>query len=606
MGTDGPRTLAELPFFTSGRYPRPTLIGRAGASGITWTSGRDLVERVRDLSLGLGALGMTRGDRIAILSESRPEWLFADLAVLAAGAITTPIYPTLLADQVGAILRDSEASMAVVSNRVQLEKVLAADAPALRTVVVIEPAALSGAAGRRAVVSLAEAADRGHRRILDGWGVGRAFHDEARRVRPDDAATLIYTSGTTGPPKGVLLTHGNLIANLAGICAVLDLNDEDVALSFLPLCHAFERIVAYVYLVTGVSMVFAESIETIARDLKLVRPTVMTAVPRVFEKTQTRILAAGRELRGASRLAFDWAMRVARRRGEVLPEGGSLSPWLRMESALAERYVFRRVRDELGGRLRFVVSGGAALPPDVGRLFFGLGLPILEGYGLTETAPVLCVMPLGKVRFGTVGRALPNVELRADADGEILARGPNVMTGYYKRPEDTAEVIRDGWFHTGDIGTIDADGYLRITDRKREFLVTSGAKKIAPQPIEAALKEHALVAEAVVIGDGRRFPAALVVPDFAELGRALGVPTPSGDAAARTLIARPDVLQRYQQVVDAVNARLAQFERIKRFALLPRELSGERGELTPTLKVKRRVVLEHFGDVVEEIYKEEA
>ncbi|MFI5178814.1 MAG: AMP-dependent synthetase/ligase, partial [Vicinamibacterales bacterium] len=479
----------------------------------------------------------------------------------------------------------------------------AEDAPALRTVVVME-AERPGTTAGPDVVTLDEVAGRGHRRLLDGWGVGRAFHDEAKRVRPEDPATLIYTSGTTGPPKGVVLTHGNLLANLEGISDVLHLHDEDVALSFLPLCHAFERVVAYLYLVTGVSMVFAESVDTIARDLKIVHPTVMTGVPRVFEKVQARTLSAGRELGGARRLLFDWAMRVARHRGEVLPEGGTLSPWSRVGSAIAERYVFRRLRDELGGRLRFVVSGGAALAPDVGRFFYGLGLPILEGYGLTETAPVLCVMPLEKVRFGTVGRALPNVELRIDGDGEILARGPNVMAGYYHRPEDTAEAIRDGWFHTGDIGALDADGYLRITDRKREMLVTSGAKKIAPQPIEAALKADPLVAEAVVIGDGRRFPAALLVPDVVEVCRALGVEPPADEAAARRLLARPDVVSRFQTIVNRVNDRLAQFERVKRFALLWRELSAERGELTPTLKVKRRVVLEHFGEVIETLYEE--
>ena len=607
MATDRPTTLAELPFFTSGRFPRPALIGRAGAGGVSWTGGRELLERVRDLSLGLGALGMQRGDRVLLLSESRPEWLFADLAVLAGGAVTTSLFPTLGVDQISAILHDSEASLAVVSSQLQMEKVLAAaeHAPSLRAVVVMDEVP-GGVTAAREIVTLAEVATRGHRRILDGWGVGRAFHDEAKRVRPDDPATLIYTSGTTGAPKGVVLTHGNLIANLTGISQALDLNDEDVALSFLPLCHAFERIVAYVYLVTGVSMVFAESIDTVARDLKLVQPTVMTGVPRVFEKIQARTLAAGRDLGGASRAMFDWAMHVARRRGQVLPEGGSLPPWRRIESAVAERYVFRRIREELGGRLRFVVSGGAALAPDLGRFFYGLGLPILEGYGLTETAPVLCVMPLRKIRFGTVGRALPNVDVRTGEDGEILARGPNVMAGYYRQPAATAEAIRDGWFHTGDIGAIDAEGYVRITDRKKEVLVTSGAKKIAPQPIEAHLKAHRLVAEAVVIGDGRRFPAALLVPDVVELSRECGVASPSDEAGTAELLARPDVRPRFQQIVDTVNDRLAQFERIKRFALVPRDFSVERGELTPTLKIKRRVVLDHFSAEVDKLYREDA
>ena len=355
--------------------------------------------------------------------------------------------------------------------------------PSLRAVVLME-GANDSAATSFTLVAWNDVVDRGHRQLLDNWGVGRAFHDAAKRVRPDDLATVIYTSGTTGEPKGVMLTHGNLIANLTGITQVLDLRQDDVALSFLPLCHAFERIVAYIYFVTGVSMVFAESIETVARDLKVVRPTVMSAVPRVFEKLEARIRATAVEAGGVKARIFQWAAAVADARGRVLPEGGSPSAWLRLQSKLADRLVFQKIRDGIGGRLRFAVSGSAPLDPRLGRFFYGIGLPILEGYGLTETAPVLCVMPLERVRFGTVGPPLPNVEVRIAGDGEILARGPNVMSEYYQRPEETSQAIHDGWFHTGDIGRLDAAGYLEITDRKKELLVTSGGKKIAPQPIE--------------------------------------------------------------------------------------------------------------------------
>ncbi|HYN07562.1 MAG TPA: long-chain fatty acid--CoA ligase [Vicinamibacterales bacterium] len=602
-----PATIAVLPFFASGRFPTPDLLGRCREGGIDTISGRDLVERVRDLSLGLGAIGMARGDRVALVSESRPEWLLVDFAILSAGGVTVPIYPTLSAEQVAFILRDSESAFVVVSNAVQLAKVIAAAAtlPALRGVVVIDAPGdgLPGAAGQAPIVTLADTVDRGHRRILDGWGVGREFHDEAKKVQPHDLATIIYTSGTTGEPKGVMLTHANLVANLEGVKKVLDLNPDDTALSFLPLCHAFERMVAYIYLACGVSMIFAESIDTIARDLKTVRPTVMTGVPRVFEKLHARVLAKGREPGGLKRVIFDWAVRVADSRGRLLPEHQRLPLRLKLESRLAERLVFRKIREGLGGRFRFAVSGSAALRPDIGRFFYGLGLPILEGYGLTETSPVLCVTPLRKVRFGTVGPPLPNVELRIAPDGEILARGPNVMSGYFHKPDQTADVIRDGWLHTGDIGAQGSDGYLAITDRKKELIVTSGGKKIAPQPIEASLRAHDLVAEAVLVGEKRHYVSALIVPDFQMLSERIAMARPADAAGARKMLDRPDVRSLYAQVVAGVNDRLAQFERIKKFELLAREFTVDAGELTPTLKVRRKVVEERLREVIETMYQ---
>ena len=605
MIEDLPPTIALLPFFTSGRFARADCIGRCRAGQVSYLSGRELVEAVRDLSLGLAQLGLGRGDRVALIAESRPEWMIADFAVLALGAVTAPIYPTLSGDQVAFILRDSGARLAVVSTPAQLEKVLAAAGtlPDLRAVLVIDPPAGDLPRAGVPVVTLADVAASGHRRILEGWGVGRAFHDEARTVSPGDLATIIYTSGTTGEPKGVCLTHGNLVANLQDLRQVLSVSHEDSALSFLPLCHAFERMVSYLYLTTGVSMAFAESIDTIERDLKVVRPTVMTGVPRVFEKLQERVLARGRERTGVERRVFEWAMRVAEQRGRRLSEGRPLSLLLRAQSRIADARVFRLIREGLGGRMRYAVSGSAPLRPDVGRFFQGIGLPILEGYGLTETSPVLTVMPLEAIRFGTVGRALPSVQLRIAEDGELLARGPNVMAGYYRRPEDTAAALRDGWFHTGDLGSIDADGYLRITGRKKELIVTSGGKKIAPQPIEGALRAHELVAEAVLLGDDRKFPAALLVPDFAALSRALGVPAPADVLAAEGLLARADVRALYQQIIDALNVNLAQFERIKKFEILPREFSMAAGELTPTMKVKRRIIETRYREVIETMYR---
>jgi long-chain acyl-CoA synthetase len=600
---DLPQTIAQLPFFAAGRFPKPDAIGQCTADGVEYITSRECLERIRDLSLGLSALGMAPGDRIALLAENRPEWLIADLAIQSAGAITVPIYPTMTGEQVAFILQDSGARFVLVSTRLQLEKLeeVAASVSRLEAVIVMEESESSSLLhhSRAAVHTLNDVSTRGHRRILDGWGVGREFQDRANAVQPGEIATIIYTSGTTGQPKGVMLTHGNLIANIAGVRAVLDLGPDDVALSFLPLCHAFERLVAFVYLVHGVSIVFAESFNTVGRDLARVRPTVLTGVPRVFEKLQERVLAKGQAARGARRAIFQWAVRLASRRGRELDRGGRLSPWTRLQSGPAERLVYRQIRAGLGGRLRFAVSGGAPLRTDVGRFFYGAGLPILEGYGLTETSPVLTVMPLGAIRFGTVGRALPGVDLRIADDGEVLARGPNVMTGYFRLPAQTDAVLREGWFHTGDIGAVDEDGYLRITDRKKELIVTSGGKNVAPHPLEAAFRAHPLIAEAVLIGEQRPFLTLLIVPDLPQLAHAMpGVA--QGDPAS--LLSRDDVRALYQQAIDSINTRFAQFERVKRFALLPHEFSMSAGELTPTLKIKRRVIEQKYQTTIEQLY----
>ena len=605
-----PPTLAQLPFFVSGRFPRPDLLGRCEPERIVYTSGREFLERVRDLGLGFQALGMAQGDRVVLLSESRPDWLLADFAILTGGAATVPVYPTLAAEQVAFIIRDSGAAIAVVSTPVQLEKVLRerASLPALRTIVMVQISEDELVTARAAVPDLTiltfgELAERGHQAIRQGWGIGRDFHERAKRIRPDDLATVIYTSGTTGEPKGVMLTHGNLIANLRDLGTVFELSQDDAALSFLPLCHAFERMVAYVYLSNGVSMTFAESIDTVGRDLRRVRPTVMSGVPRVYEKLHARVEATVAEAGGIKVRLFDWASGVAEKRGLALSRGRGISPWLAMQSRIADRLVFQRIREGVGGRLRFAVSGSAPLSEELGRWFQGVGLPILEGYGLTETSPVLTVTPLSRIRFGTVGPPLPGVEIRIAEDGEVLARGPNVMRGYFNRDRETGEVIRDGWFHTGDIGEFDEHGYLKITDRKKELLVTSGGKKIAPQPIEAALRSQALVSEAVLVGDRRHFPAALIVPNLTALAARLGAAHPQTDAERHALLTRADVRTAYEHVVDHVNAALAQFERIKRFHILPRELTLEAGELTPTLKVKRRVVEERYREEIENLYR---
>lgn len=593
-----PRTMAELPFFVSGRYPKPDLIGRSLPSGIAAINGPDLVDRVRDLGLGLAGLGVGRADRVAIVAESRPEWLYADFAILARGGVTVPIYPTLSVDQAAYILNDGEVRVAFASTSAQVEKLQAAAraAPTLSTIIAIEDGPVGS--GPTQVVSMAAVAAAGHRRIVDGWGVAKTFLDEARAVQPSDLATIIYTSGTTGEPKGVELTHGNLAANVAATQERLQLRQTDVALSILPLCHAFERTAAYFYLSTGVSMIFAESMETVGRDLLAVRPTLMTGAPRVFEKLHARIVERAHAAGGLQRRLFDWSMGVAAATGQSGASGRLTWRW-----RLADRLIFQRIREALGGRVRFFVSGSAPLRRELAEIFAGIGAPILEGYGLTETAPVVSVTPPGAIRPGTVGPPLSNVQVAIAEDGEVLVRGPSIMRGYYKKPEQTAEALRDGWLHTGDVGSFDAAGYLRITDRKKDLIVTSGGKKVAPQPIEAKFREHALVSEVMLVGDGRRFVSALIVPDWTALARLLNEP-PATVGGPSDALERPEVIQAFQAVVDEVNAPLAQFERVKKFALVPDEWTIGSGILTPTLKVRRRGVESRYQAVIHRMYAE--
>jgi long-chain acyl-CoA synthetase len=400
-----------------------------------------------------------------------------------------------------------------------------------------------------------------------------------------------------------MLTHGNVVSNMLAAASVLEVTQDDVALSFLPLSHAFERIVSYVYLLCGVTMIFAESIETVGRDILVVRPTLLTGVPRVYEKMHARVLEVVQKSSSARRALFRWGVKAGMAKSHLTLRGRRPGPIASLKASIADSLVFSKIRAGLGGRIRYVVSGSAPLSADIAEFFQAAGVPIIEGYGLTETGPVLTVNPQHAPRVGTVGRAIPGVELRIAPDGEILARGPNVMSGYYNKPEATAEALRDGWFHTGDIGAIDPEGYLRITDRKKDVIVTSGGKKIAPQPIESVLKRSPLVAEAIVLGDRRKYAVALIVPDFTALERRLrDLDRPI--APREELATRPDVVALYQEIVDALNHDLSQFERIKRIAVLPSEFTIETGELTPTMKVRRRVIEDRWREQIEALYGE--
>ena len=601
-----PTTLAGLPEWVAGRFPKPLIVGRVTNGTIAGLGGRELRDRVREIALGLSALGLKRGDRMAIVSESRPEWLHVDLAGQTLGVVDAPVYPSLSPSQTEYILRDCSARLAAVSSREQLEKLreVAGRLPLLQTVIVFDEGWSASASDPFATLSLDDVAEMGAKRIRDAWGVVKEYNDAAKQVQPGDLATIIYTSGTTGEPKGVMLTHHNLVSNLVAAGACLAVGDEDVGLSFLPLSHSFERLASYLFLANGMTIIFAESMETVARDLLIVKPTVMTAVPRVYEKLYARIIEKGHASSGLRRKLFEWAVGLAEKRGRALPAAGLPASTLDgIGAKIADKLVFSKVRDAVGGRIRFLVSGSAPLPAHIGEFFYGCGLTIMEGYGLTETSPVLTVTPLNAVRFGAVGKAIPGVDIRIADDGEIVVRGPNIMQGYYNKPADTAEVLKDGWFHTGDVGSIDADGYLRITDRKKDLIVTAGGKKIAPQPLEARLKTHPVVAEAIVIGEGRKFPAALFVPNGPVLASALGA-APDTDVA--DLTSRPEARKLFQAALDDVNRDLGQFEKLKKFGFLPQALTQAGNELTPTLKVKRKVVEEKYRDVIDRMYVDAA
>ena len=578
-------------------YAKPHHFLRKTTSGWESLTSERARADVECLALALRELGVERGDRVALLSENRYEWPIADLAILGLGAVTVPIYPTLTAPQCRFILENSEAKGVVVSSAGQLDKVrsIAPNLPHLAFTLRMDPAPPGGPSERgfqwmiqRGEALRSEAPD--------------AFRARASAVGPNDLATIIYTSGTTGDPKGAMLTHGNIASNVSACLKVVGIGPTDRCLSFLPLCHIFERMAGlYAMLAAGADIAYAESIDTVAANAVEVRPTILIGVPRFYEKVHARVMENARAQPPLRRRIFHWGLAqcstVARARFERRPAPATA----RIGARIADRLVASTIRARVGGKLRFCISGGAALPPKVMEFFFAISIPVHEGYGLTETSPVICLNPPGREKPGSVGPAIPGVEVRIGADGEILTRGPHVMQGYFKNPTATAAALSGGWFHTGDVGRLDEEGYLFITDRLKDLLVTAGGKKVAPQPIEARLKTSKWVSEAVLLGDGRPYVVCLLAPNFVNLeseARRLGWPF----TRPHDLLLRPEVRALYQAEIDRVNADLARFEQIKSFAFLERELTQEGGELTPTLKVKRRVVTQKFQSAIESLY----
>jgi long-chain acyl-CoA synthetase len=555
---------------------------------------REVADQVQDLSVGLLELGVQPGDRVAILSENRPEWAIADYACLAAGCTDVPIYPTLPAKQAEYILRDSGAVAVLVSTDAQLEKVLSVRdrAPALRHVIGFDGRG-SGVLPYAEVLARGRAARAGH----------AEWRSRALQTGPDDLATLIYTSGTTGDPKGVMLTHGNIASNVSTSVELFSFRDSDECLSFLPLSHIFERMFGhYCMFYKGVLINYAGGIDTVPTDMQERRPTLMASVPRLYEKIYARVHETVRSASPVRRRLFAWGKQVGEDWADRVVDRRPVPPGLAIARRLADRLVFARLRARTGGRIRFFISGGAPLSPDIARFFFAAGMPILEGYGLTETSPVMAVNTFEHLKLGSVGRPIPGVEIRIAPDGEIITRGPNVMRGYFNKPEATAEALDpDGWFHTGDIGVLDAEGFLRITDRKKDLIVTAGGKNIAPQPIENLAKTSKFVTSAVMLGDRRPFPIMLVVPN-ADAVRGWVQHKGLGDGSLEQLLALADVQQKVEREVRKTLRDLAQYEMPKRLLLLPHDFSVEAGELTPTLKVRRRIVEQRHKEAIERLY----
>jgi long-chain acyl-CoA synthetase len=587
------QTLSELFLVVAGRQKADCLLYKSGGR-FQPVSSAELVDRVRRLATALVELGVERGDRVALMAENGPHWPVADFATLCIGGVLVPIYPTLTPDQAAFVVNDCGAKLVLVQGRDRLDGLLGerGDMPDIERFVAIdvEPEAEEALSFSRLLAeSAAMPADELER--------------QARLAKPDDLATFIYTSGTTGNPKGVMLSHGNITSNVLASLECLDIEGSYTALSFLPLSHSFERTIDYIYFYRGTTIAYAESVSAVAKNLREVNPHAFVSVPRVYEKIIAKVHEGVASSPPLKQKIFRWAEAVARQALPYRLQRQRPPGLLGLKTALADKLVFGKLKAALGERFRFAMSGGAPLAPEIARFFWGAGIEIYEGYGLSETSPVLTVNRPGRTKLGTVGTALPGVELEIAEDGEILARGPNIMRGYHNLPDETAETIdEEGWFHTGDIGEIDADGFLKITDRKKEIIVNAYGKNIAPAPIENELKSSRFIGQAVVIGDRRKMLAALLVPDFDTLaswarGKGLG----ADDIPA--LLAEPTVRELFQSEIAAVNRELARYEQVHVWELLPDEFTIETGELTPTQKIKRRVINQKYGEVVEELYR---
>src|SRR5688572_15636526 len=578
------------------KFPKPAMF--CGKEQGTWKSysTQEVKQIVDNLSAGLLHLGMSGNDmavnnqdKIALISKNRCEWLMLDLACQQIGVILCPIYPTTNVNELQFIFNDSQVKLAFVTGKDLLEKVvdIRPNVPSLQAVFSFDE--LDGADYWKTILRAAQPADY------------EQLEKIKKTIQPEHCATIIYTSGTTGTPKGVMLSHRNVVSNVLNSVKSFPFeeNVDGKALSFLPLNHIFERMVSYIYIHSGISIYYAESLETIAENLKEVKPDIFCTVPRLLEKVYEKIMAKGSELTGVKKNLFNWAVELGDKYDISKPHGIGYS----LQLALANKLIFSKWREALGNNVKYIITGGAACQVRLIRIFTAAKIPIFEGYGPTENSPVISVncRYKGGRKFGTVGPILQGQEVRLEPDGEICVKGPSVMMGYYKRPDLTAETIIDGWLHTGDIGVMEDGKYLKITDRKKELFKTSGGKYVAPQPIENRMKESPFVEQMMVVGADQKFVGALIVPSIPNLKEWMRHKeikfTTNEDA-----IHHPKVLELYRELIDSFNKFFNQVEQVKRFELLPHEWTIDSGELTPTLKLKRKVIMEKYRDVLGRIY----
>jgi long-chain acyl-CoA synthetase len=580
--------LFDIPHYQLKNYPNPNMFVTKTNGQWIGVSTAEFLDHAMRVSKGLFALGVKAGDNVALVSNTRYEWNVMDIAIQQVGAIVVPLYPNISEGEYRYIMKDASIQLCVLSNEELFEKIshIKGDVETLKHVYSFE--VVSGCDNWKMIEEAGK--DVSETEVQERMSV----------VKHEDMATIIYTSGTTGNPKGVMLSHKNILSNVEACIDPIPADQNSKVLSFLPVCHIYERMLHYLYMHIGCSIHFAESLETIGDNIREVKPDVFTAVPRLIEKVYDKIIAKGDELTGIKRKLFFWAVSVGEEY-DVIGKG----LWYKIKLAIARKLIFSKWQEALGGNVRAIASGSAALQPRLARIFLAANLPILEGYGLTETSPVVSVNSFHKgIRIGSVGALIDGVEVKIAEDGEILVKGPNVMMGYYNKPVETAEVIdADGWFHTGDIGIFVENKFLKITDRKKEIFKTSGGKYIAPQAMENKFKESRFIEQIVVIGESQKFPSAFIVPSFAfvkDWAQRKGVDL--GDGSNASICSNPVVKDRMQKEIDEFNKLFGNWEQLKKFVLLENELSVDGGELTPTLKLKRKKILEKYQEQYNQIY----
>ena len=559
----------------------------------------ELYSNTENLALGLASLGVKRGDKISIIAENRPEWVYSDFAILGIGAVDVPLYPISTSETIGFILNNSDSVGVIVSNRLHLNKVLKVikECRSIRFIIVMNEGDVTE---DKNVYSMNAVMKMGQNYKNDN---PRYFTDSLSLSKEDDICTIIYTSGTTGEPKGVMLTHKNIMSNVKSAHEIFDITQDDIFLSFLPLCHIFERMAGYYTAFScGGTIAYAESIERVAQNMIEIKPTIMTAVPRLFERIYSRILRTVESQSETKQKIFNWGIEVGKEYSSIKRNGDVPPVTLTLKHKLADKLVFKKLREKTGGKLRFFISGGAPLSREHGLFFEAVGLLIVEGYGLTESSPVIAANRVYNYKFGTVGKIMPGVEVKIAKDGEILASGPNIMQGYYRNKKETEEVLKDGWLHTGDIGVFDAEGFLIITDRKKHLFKTSGGKYVAPTPIENLFLGSKYIDQFILIGDRRMYLSALIVPDYEALKEFAD--------ANRIQYSNVDELVNMKQIYELLEKdlqqfqrKLASYEKVRKFAILDKPFTIEGGEMTPSLKLKRKVIEERYKELIDGMYK---